>query len=372
MINKRILLSANTSWNIYNFRMGIINSLQEQNCTIHIAAPKDEFSPLLEEKGCEFHEIKIDNKGLNPYCDIKTFIQYYRLYRRIKPDLVLHYTVKPNIYGALAARILGIPFINSVTGLGAVFLTKSWVTRLVKILYRVSHSKAHAVFFQNNDDKNLFLEQKIISKHLVRVVPGSGINPDIFHPVPLPDLNSGFKFLFSGRMLWDKGVGELVTAAKQLKVKYPEVKLQLLGYLDVENPKAISRKTMDQWVGEGTVDYLGSTDNVRDFISRAHCIVLPSYREGIPRSLLEAASMARPIIATNAAGCREVIDDGENGYLCRPKDAGDLASKMEKLLLLSEEERAIMGKKGRQKVLHEFDENIVISHYLREIYKILM
>lgn len=371
MLNKRILLSANTSWNIYNYRLGIIKALKEKGCTVHVAAPIDEFASLLEDIGCQFHNIAVDNKGVNPLRDIQTFLQYYRLYRCLKPDLVLHYTVKPNIYGSLAARLLGIPVINSITGLGAVFICESWVTRLVEVLYRVSQSRAQAVFFQNNDDKQLFLNRGLVKPETVRCVSGSGVDITKFRPLPLPDLNPSFKFLFTGRMLWDKGIGELVSAAQKLKIKYPRVEVQLLGYLDVENPKAISRKILNGWVEDGLVNYLGSTNNVADFIAQAHCIILPSYREGLSHSLLEAAAMARPIIVTNTPGCREVVDDKKNGYLCRHRDSCDLASKMEKLLLLSEEERAVMGKKGREKVLHEFDENIVISHYLQEIYKIL-
>jgi len=367
MLKKRILLSSNSAWNIYNFRSGMIRALTDRCFVVHIAAPIDKFASSLEDMGCQFHNIEIDSKSLNPLKDMRTFFQYWRLYRRLKPDLALHYTIKPNIYGSFAARLLGIPVINSVTGLGNVFLHESWATRVAGLLYRVSQSRAQAVFFQNHEDKQLFVDRGFVAPRASRYVPGSGVDTGKFAPVPIPDKNSDFKFLFLGRMLWDKGLGELVVAAQKLKVKYPHVRVQLLGYLNVENPMAISSVTMSKWVQDGIVEYLGHTNDVSHFISKAHCIVLPSYREGLPRSLLEAAAMARPIVTTKTPGCQEVVVHDENGYLCQPKDPEDLADKMEKLLLLSEEERAVMGKKGRAKIIDEFDEKIVTAAYLSEI-----
>jgi glycosyltransferase involved in cell wall biosynthesis len=278
----------------------------------------------------------------------------------------LGYTVKPNVYGSLAAHSLSIPVINNVAGLGAVFIKGGWLHTLVKALYRVALSRSQKVFFQNKDDRQLFIEYRLVSEGVTDLLPGSGIDLAKFSPTPLP-ARTPIRFLLIARMLWDKGVGEFVEAARQLKHKGLDAEFCLLGFLDVQNPAAISRKQMDEWVTEGTIRHLGVSDNVREEINQAQCIVLPSYREGTPRTLLEAAAMARPIVTTNAVGCREVVDDGINGYLCRAKDASDLADKMARIAKMTSREREAMGARGREKVEQEFDEQIVIKKYVDAI-----
>jgi glycosyltransferase involved in cell wall biosynthesis len=211
---------------------------------------------------------------------------------------------------------------------------------------------------------HLFINKKIIKKTYAERLPGSGIDHHKFAPYAIMKTNTQFTFLLSARMIWDKGIGVYVEAARILKNKYNNIEFQLLGFMDVKNPAAISREKMRQWVDAGTVNYLGETDNVIDYILKADCIVLPSYREGVPRSLLEAASLAKPIITTDCSGCRDVVDDGINGYLCKPNDALDLAEKMERMINLSDKERSIMGLRGREKMIHEFDEKVVIQRYL--------
>jgi glycosyltransferase involved in cell wall biosynthesis len=286
----------------------------------------------------------------------------------------LGYTVKPNVYGSLAAHFLGIPVINNIAGLGATFIRPNWLTYVVCFLYRISLTRSRKVFFQNQDDREMFARKGLVKQEQTDCLPGSGVDLAKFAPSTssdAPDASSKFQFLLIARMLWDKGVWEFVEAARLLRSRYPEAEFCLLGFLDAENPAAISRSQMDLWVKEGVINYLGVSDDVRAQIKVADCIVLPSYREGTPRSLLEAAAMARPIVTTNAVGCREAVDDEHNGFLCRPKDALDLSLKMERMLQLSCDERKAMGRYGREKMELQFDEKFVIAKYLDAIEEIL-
>jgi len=368
---KKIVISSNTAWSIYNFRLNLIRILKEEGYEIIIVAPYDECAKKLKGE-FEYYDIFINNKGTNPFEDIKTFMQYCKLYKKLKPDIVLNFTIKPNIYGTLACGLLNIKTINNITGLGTLFINQNLVTKIVKYLYKISQKKAAKIFFQNKDDFYLFINEKLVDKNKCDILPGSGVDVKKFKPIEVKKKDNIFRFLLIARMLWDKGVGEYVEAAKIIKQKYQNVEFQLLGPIGVDNPKAISKDQIDKWVKEGIVNYLGVTDDVREYIARADCIVLPSYyREGIPRTLLEAASMEKPIITTNSVGCKEVVDDGINGFLCRVKDVRDLADKMEKMMNLDEEERKKMGKRGRKKVLRKFDEKIIIERYLSVIRSML-
>ena len=362
----KIIISLNTSWNIYNFRLNLARTLKENGYEVALVAPYDEYSNRLGED-FEYHDIYMNNKGTHPLEDLKTLMGFYRLYKKIKPDIVLNYTIKPNIYGNIACDLLGIKTINNISGLGTVFIKESLVTKIVKYLYRYSLGKSSKVFFQNSDDRDLFIDNGLVSKQICDLVPGSGIDTNKFKPVKYEKEDEVFIFLLIARMLWDKGIGEYVEAAQILKNKYENVEFQLLGSLDASNNTAISKEQMQEWVDAGYVTYLGVTDNVEEFIKKADCVVLPSYREGTPRTLLESASMAKPIVTTNVVGCKEVVDDEVNGYLCKVRNAGDLADKMEMMLGLSESGRIQMGKKGREKMIREFDESIVIGKYLEVI-----
>ena len=242
--------------------------------------------------------------------------------------------------------------------------------RLVRWLYRMALAHSAKVFFQNRDDRQLFVAGGLVRSEVTELLPGSGIDLTKFAVTPLAAINGAagkFRFLLIARMLVDKGVGEYVEAARLLRQRYPQLECCLLGFVDVQNPAAVSRAQMDAWVSQGYVKYLGVSDDVRTEIAAADCIVLPSYREGTPRTLLEAAAMGRPVIATDAVGCRDVVDDGQNGYLCKVRDAADLAEKMERMLNLTPEQRQQMGLYGRLKMGREFDEQIVIKKYLDAI-----
>jgi glycosyltransferase involved in cell wall biosynthesis len=366
-----IVIVANTSWYLYNFRLGLINFLLERHYEVSTLAPEDKFSNKLREAGCHHIHLGIDNKGLNPVIDLMTKKKLSELYSVVKPDLILHYTIKPVLYGSIAAEKLGIPFINNITGLGTAFIKRNWVTWLVKRLYRLSQKNADYVFFQNADDKELFGRDRLIPENVPQeVISGTGIDTDHFNVRPYPEGNP-MTFLLIARVLWDKGVGEFVEAARQLRLEFSDVRFQLLGFLDVLNRTAISRLQMQIWTEQGIIDYLGETDDVRSYISNADCVVLPSYREGLPRTLLEAASMGRPIIAADVTGCREVVDHGVNGYLCKAKDASDLSKKMKDMIKLSIDERREMGLRGRKKMEENFDEKIIVQTIVNRIERFL-
>lgn len=367
-MNRRVVIALNLAWNLVNFRAGLIRALVAEGYEVVAVAPHDEYAPRLAALGCRFEPLPMDNQGTHPGRDLLLLWRFVRMLRRERPAVYLGYTVKPNVYGSLAAHGLGIPVVNNIAGLGAVFIRNSPVTRVVRGLYRLALARSKRVFFQNEDDRRLFVEGGLVRAGVTDRVPGSGIDLGRFAPVPLPAAGGGrVRFLLIARMLWDKGVGEYVAAARKLRQRYPDAEFCLLGFLDVQNPAAISRAQMDEWVAEGVVNYLGVSEDVREQIAAADCVILPSYREGTPRTLLEAAAMARPLITTDAVGCREVVDDGVNGYLCRVKDADELSDKMERMIALSADERTAMGRRGREKVEREFDERFVIEAYLRAI-----
>lgn len=366
-MSAKVVIALNTAWNLVNFRSGLIKALVAQGYEVVAVAPEDEYASQLHTLGCRYLPLPMDNKGTHPGRDLLLLARFSRLMRSQKPDVFLGYTVKPNVYGSLAAHALQIPVINNVAGLGTVFIKGGWLNQLVSGLYRIALSRSARVFFQNEDDRQLFISGGLVSESVTDRLPGSGVDLSKFQPTPLPARHT-VRFLLIARMLWDKGVGEYVEAARLLKQRGIHAECCLLGFLDVQNPAAISRKQMDDWVAEGVVRYLGVSDNVREEISQADCVVLPSfYREGTPRTLLEAAAMARPIVTTDSVGCRDVVDDGVNGYLCKPKDASDLADKMERIVSMSPAEREAMGQRGREKVERQFDEEIVIRKYLEAI-----
>jgi glycosyltransferase involved in cell wall biosynthesis len=393
----RVMIVVNTAWNVFNFRTGLIRALVGQGHEVIAVAPFDSFAPRLAELGCRYVPLAMDNQGTNPTKDLLLLWRFYRLLGRERPDVFLGYTVKPNVYGSLAAHSLGIPVINNIAGLGAVFINDSLLTRLVRGLYRVALKRSAKVFFQNEDDREMFISGGLVPAGVTDRVPGSGVDlvrfsiqgglPWVVEP-PLPNTSppmgeglldssddatgeENIRFLLIARMLWDKGVGEFVEAARMVQTRYPNAEFCLLGFLDVQNPAAISRDQMEKWVTEGVVNYLGEAENIRPHLLAADCVVLPSYREGTPRTLLEAAAMARPIITTDSVGCRDVVDDGVNGFLCRPRDASDLAEKMARMISMSQAEREAMGLRGREKIEREFDEKIVIDKYLAAIEAVL-
>lgn len=355
-------ITINRSWNIYNFRKGIIQSLIAQGHHVVAIAPEDGYGEKLEALGCQFYPLKMDNKGSNPLKDAYLIYQLYQAYKTTSLDVVLQYTIKPNIFGSIAAKLCGIPSICNVTGLGTVFIHNNLTAIIAKKLYRYAFKFPSHIFFQNKDDQDLFLDTKLVDANKTSLLPGSGVNTDHFIPEKR-EKNIRFTFLLIGRILYDKGIVEYIEAIRILRKKGIAARFQLLGDFDYGSGLGIYKVKIDSWEEEGLIEYLGSTDDVRPFIHQADCVVLPSYREGTPRSLLEAASQGKPLIATNVPGCKEAVVDEFNGFLCKVKNAQDLSDKMKKMLNASAKFLKFMGDNSRQLAISKFDEQIVIQQY---------
>jgi len=360
---RTIVLAANSCWYITNFRLGLARALREAGYSTVALAPSDPANETrLRGLGIEFSALSIDRSGLNPLAELRLLLRMRRLLKRLAPVAYLGFTVKPNIYGALAASTLGIPVIANVSGLGTAFIRKGLLQRMVTFLYRLAFRSRTTVFFENPDDRRLFLERQIVRADQTRLLPGTGIDLDRFAPKALPAGN--LTFLMVARLLGDKGVREFVEAARNLRPHLPEARFQLLGGVDEGNRTAIPQAELQGWIEEGVIEYLGETDDVRPFIAEATAVVLPSYREGLPRSLLEGAAMGRPLIATDVPGCRELVDDGVNGFLCAAGDSSSLALAMKRFARLSDEERAVMGTTSRREAEERFSEAFVVEAYL--------
>lgn len=365
---KRIVISINASWNIVNFRMGLIRVLQARGHEVVALAPHDAWSDRLAAAGVEFHPLNMNQKGVSPAQDAGLFLAYLKAMRRLRPDVFLGYTVKPNVYGSLAAHLVGARVVNNVSGLGTAFIREGFLTRLVSLLYRTAFRRSARVFFQNEEDMALFVQRRLVGLDKARLLPGSGIDLDRFRPAALPARAPGeIVFLLPARLLRDKGVVEYVEAARQLRAELPGARFQLLGFADAANRTAVSRAELDAWVGEGIVEYLGVADDVRPYMAAADCVVLPSYREGLPRVLLEAAAMGRPLVATDVPGCRQVVRNEVNGLLCRVADAQSLAAAMRRMAQAGPGQRSAWGDTARRMAERDYDERIVHAAYVEAI-----
>ncbi len=360
----KIAFVANTAWSVFNFRHGLLLRLLNDGYHVSVVAPTDIFVEKLKDMGCDVFDLPMSAKGVNPFDDIKLVTSLYRYYRELKPDLIIHYTIKPNIYGSLAAKMAGIPSLAITTGLGYTFVNNNLIAKIARQLYKIAFRYPKEVWFLNEDDRQAFLEYSLVSGSKAKLLHGEGVNVSHFSPISVSSNNNRITFLIIARMLWDKGIGEYIEAARVIKSKYPKTHFQLLGACDVPNPSLISREQISVWESEGIVEYLGTTDDVRTVIANVDCVVLPSYREGIPRTMLEAAAMAKPLIVSDAPGCKDVVIHGKTGFLCKVKNSDSLAAAMELIVNQSTQERVDMGMAGRNLVLHKFDERVVIEKYI--------
>lgn len=358
-----ILMTVNAAWNIWNFRRPLVEALLTDGHSVTVLAPLDDSVADLQRIGCRFRPLEMNVKGLNPVEDLKLQRTLKRIFKEEQPDAILSFTIKNNIFGARAARAACVPFVPNVTGLGTAFLSGGLLQTIAEQLYRRAFDKLPVVFFQNEDDRGLFLDRKLVRKEQARLLPGSGIDLVRFAQVEMPSADAPPVFLMIARLLRDKGVNEFVEAARQIKARHPNARFQLLGATGSENRTAIDTATVEAWVAEGVVEYLGTTNDVRPTIAAASCVVLPSYREGAPRTLIEAAAMARPLIATDVPGCRAVVDHDVSGFLCEVRSAASLATAMESFLALSSDARTAMGKAGRAKMEREYDQALVVAAY---------
>lgn len=369
----RIGIVANTAFNIYNFRLGLIKALQNNGYHVVAIAPADDYVTILKEQQIDFVALEqLSRKGTNPIHDLQLCFELRKIYKQQQLDVVLQYTIKPNIYGTLAARTLGLKAICTVTGLGYTFLNKGITSTIAHQLYKTAFSFAHKIIFQNTDDEHFFLQQKLADKAKTLVVPGSGIDTQKFHPGFCTNkTNDGIiRFLMIARFLRDKGIYEYVKAAQEILQENKNVAFHLLGDIDKDNPSSIHKEELDQWIQAGIIRYDGYAKDTRPFICAADCVVLPSYREGMPRVILEGLAMGKPCITTDAPGCKDAVEDGVSGFICKTADAKSLKTSMEKFISLDAEEIMAISVNARKRAENIFSENIVYQTYLDLLQKI--
>lgn len=365
----KVAIAINTSWNILNFRSGIVKELIRLGHEVITISPEDGSTEELKKLGCQSYHIELENSGMNAMNDYAYYRHFLKALKTIKPDIVLCYTIKPNIYGSIACGRMKIPVINNVSGLGTAFLWNKLLKSFVKGLYKFAFRNSSHVFFQNKYDKQLFLDEVRISEKKTSILPGSGVNTRHFAPIP-PKNNEAFTFLMISRLLIDKGISEYCQAAAELREAGISARFQVLGKAEDSHKRGFSKEKIQQLHEEGTIDYLGTTSDVRTYIGQADCIVLPSYREGTSRTLLEAASMAKPMIATDVPGCNNVVEHEVNGLLCQLKNMESLRDAMKKMAHSDKETIGRYAGNSRKKAVEEFDEQLVIDRYLEKIEEI--
>ena len=358
---KKVLFLVNHDVAIYNFRLELVQRLIEEGYQVVVSSPYGERIEDLKKLGCVFIDTKINRRNMNPITDLLLLRFYLHVLERIKPDIVLSYTIKPNIYGGMACEYYNIPYIANITGLGTAMEQGGWLSILTIILYKAAFMKVTRVFFQNNENMQFFSNHGIArGRHML--IPGSGVNLQHFIPLEYPSSDT-IEFTFISRIMKEKGIDQFLDAAIAIKAKYPNTKFHVCGFCEEDyKPKLLKLQNI------GIIIYHGMLSDVRDILGKVHCTVHPTYYpEGLSNVLLESCACARPIITTDRSGCKEVIDDGENGYIVRQKDGGDLVAKIERFILLPYEQKRLMGLNGRKKVEIKFDRKFIVNSYMAEI-----
>ena len=357
----KILILANNDIGLYKFRKELIEELIIRNYEVYISLPDGDFVEALKTLGCKYIKTDIARHGTNPIQDLGLLNFYKKIIRQIQPDMVLTYTIKPNIYGGLACASSDTPYLTNITGLGTAVETKGLLQFITMTVYRKALRKADTVFFQNRENENFFLKHKLVlGKH--KLIPGSGVNLSYYVPLPYPKSDT-IEFVFIARIMKEKGIDQYLQAAEEIKRKYPKTKFHICGFCE-ENYEQVLQRFQEN----GTIIYHGVVADMKEIYKQIHCTVHPTYYpEGLSNVLLESAASARPIITTDRSGCREVIEDGVNGFICKQKDSNDLTMKIENFLQLTWEEKRQMGLAGRTKVEQEFDRNIIVNAYLQKI-----
>ncbi len=353
----KVLLAANTDWYLHNFRSSLARCLQDQGCQVLLASPAGEYSPGFASQGLRWIQWDLGRQSIAPWSEISSLRQIYTIYKREKPDLVHHHTIKPVLYGTLAARLAGVPaVVNSITGRGYIFQGEDrrarWLKRLVLPIYRLAfNSPRCGVIFENETDRQYFITHRLASAGRTWLIEGVGVDPQRFAPQPEPE---GVPVvMLAARMLWDKGIGVLVEAARTLRAEMP-VRVVLVGTPDPGNPGTVTTQTLEQWHAEGVIEWWGWQPDMPEIYNRSHIVTLPTmYGEGVPTTLLEAAACGRPLVATDIPGCRQVVMDGHNGFLVPANDARALALAL-KRLASDTALRGRMGVASRQLVMEKF------------------
>ena len=361
-MTKIVLILTNSINGLHSFRKEVMKAIVDNGYKVVISVP--ELTPKADyfrEIGCDVVLTCFNRRGMNPVSDIKQVLAYRKLMKHLKPVAVLTYTIKPNIYGGIAARICHVPQLANITGLGDAIENGGWLQKLTVGLYKIGLGKAKQVFFQNETNRS-FCIQKGVARASSILIPGSGVNLQHHTYQEYPTNNGTIRFLFIGRLLKDKGIDELLDTAKFVRSKYSHTEFQIVGSVDGDY-----KKQVDEMTEAGVIRFLGRQEDVRPFIGAVHCTIMPSYHEGMSNVNLESAANGRPVITTNVPGCRETIEDGKTGFLCEAKNADSLINAVERFITLSYEQKKSMGKKARKKMELEFDRNIVVRAYLDEI-----
>jgi glycosyltransferase involved in cell wall biosynthesis len=365
----KILLFANTDWYLYNFRLDLAQTLLTRGFDVVLVSPKGAYAPLLQELGFRWIYFPLDRKSLNPLAEISTIVRLFWLYRREKPDLVHQFTIKCVLYGSFVCHLLGIhSVVNSVEGLGYVFTKgvgeRRWLQGLIKLIYRLVILRTW-VIFQNQDDRSYFLKNHLVNPKQTAIIGSPGV--DVRKFIPRPVQNEIPLVILPARLLWDKGVGEYVAAARQLRTNGLRARFALVGDCDEGNPSSVHVAQLQDWAKEGVIEWWGWKDNMEDVYAQASIVCLPSYREGLPKTLIEAAACGRPIVTSDVPGCREVVLHGENGLLINSRDASELAKALD-YLIKNPHIRDKMGASGRKIAEEKFSSEIIIPQTLA-IYK---
>lgn len=359
-----IALVSNTSWNLFNFRSNVVFALIEKGFQVFLIAPEDEYTSKIKEWKVTFLPLSMDSKGSNPWKDWKTMKQLKAYYQTHSIDIALHYTIKPNIYGAIAAHKAKTVSINNVTGLGTVFLQDNWVGKVGKILYRHAFQYPRYVVFQNDSDKEEFVKNGLVSAEKCVIIPGSGVNTEKYYISDKKTDNEKFTFLMPARLLWEKGINEYKEAAQRLGLEYKDkVRFILIGAMEEQDKFGVTPSAISNWLKDSPIQYITHSNDMLSWYQQADVVVLPSYREGTSKVLLEAASVGKPIITTDVPGCKEVVVNGSNGWLVKVKNADHLYEAMKKVLHQPSEELTAMGVQGRRFIEATFADNIIINHY---------
>lgn len=360
-----ILILTNNIGGLHAFRKDVVKAICDAGHKVYISTPDDSaMADYFREIGCEIIVTEFDRRGVNPLADFKLMLAYRKLMNQLKPVAVLTYTIKPNIYGGMAARLCRVPQLANVTGLGDAVENGGWMQKLTISLYKMGLGKARRIFFQNESNRNFGIRMGIADESSI-LLPGSGVNLQHHTYQEYPVEEGRIRFLYIGRLLKDKGAEELFGAAKAIKAKYPQTEFQIVGSVEGDY-----QKQLDELVADGIVRFLGPQADVRPFIGAVECTIMPSYHEGMSNVNLESAANGRPVITTNVPGCKETVDDGKTGFLIEAKNSQSLINAIDRFIALPYEQKALMGREGRKKVEREFDRKIVVDAYLNEIEKI--
>lgn len=361
---KKIVFIVNHDVVIYNFRKEMVEEMLDSGYEVSIISPKGNRIDILEKMGCKFVEVDVDRHGINPIKDLFLINKYIKILRKIKPDYVLTFTVKPNIYGSIAASKLNIPFLVNITGLGTALENEGLVQKILILLYKKSLKNVDTVFFQNESNLNFFINENISNPNKFELLNGSGVNLEQFHPLEYPT-SDVIKFVFISRIMKEKGIDQYLQAAKIIKNKYPNTEFHICGFLEDDY-----QETIEEYEKMDIITYHGMIMDIRDILKYTHCTIHPSYYpEGMSNVLLESSASARPVITTMRPGCKEIVDDNQTGYLFQEKNTEQLVEKIENFINLNFEEKKAMGISARSKMEKEFDRKFVTNAYMQKIKK---